>query len=84
MTESSAKSVPVAAMINDFTYGPSDGPNVDQRPITVQTLFSSYSIRPGMMSERADFFKTSAIQSTATRLGSKKNESKFTKPYLKI
>jgi hypothetical protein len=72
MTETSAKSVPVAAMISDFTYGTSDGPNLDQRPITVQTLFSSYSIRPGMMSERAYFFKTSAIQSTAARLGNKK------------
>jgi hypothetical protein len=70
MTESSAKFVPVAAMINDFTYGTSDEPNLDQRPITVQTIFSSYSIQPGMMSERADFSKTAAIESTATRLGS--------------
>jgi len=70
MTEASAKSVPVAAMINDFTNGLSEEPNLDQRPITVQTLFSSYSLRPGMMSERAVICKTSAIQSTATRLGS--------------
>lgn len=70
MTEASAKSVPVAAMINDFTNGPLEEPNLDQRPITVQALFSSCSVRPGVMSERAGFAKTSSIQSTATRLGS--------------
>jgi len=69
MLEASAKSVPVTAMINDFTNGTSEGPNVDQRPITEQTLLSSYSLRQGMM-ERATFTKTSAMQSTATQLES--------------
>jgi len=70
MTEASAKSVPVAAMIADFTNGTSEGPNPDKRPMTAQTLFSSYSLRPGMMSERATFSKTPAIPPTATRLES--------------
>jgi hypothetical protein len=82
MTEASAKSVPVAVIINDFTNDPSEQPRLEANNSTNTFLFV-------LTSTRHDVGESSSFQNIGNAVhchtvGKLKNESKLTKPFLKI